>query len=239
MCYLSKCPYVPPHEWNVDFPHLMMRGKAIKYKKGESKVRDKVFSSTDLMGKTLAKPVISNVVNASNKNKLFRNLLDTAFKVHKHRDLPDYSAYTFRGKNNNTDNISDPISPSSVPSKVVLFTTCYVNYNEPIIGEDFLKILNKNNIYDFLNQKFKNKKKFATTDLFIGFFGYELLNNLIDIKLPKQKSLNFPKGIFYKPEKKFTLSNLSKNFFLPLSKISSLNPFFFSFSKIFRKISLQ
>jgi para-aminobenzoate synthetase component 1 len=74
---------------------------------------------------------------------------------------------------------------------------------------DFSKkiILNKSNIYDFLNQKFKKKKKFATTDLFIGFFGYELLNNLIDIKLPKQKNLNFPKGIFYKPEKKITLSN--------------------------------
>ena len=63
---------------------------------------------------------------------------------------------------------------------------------------DFSKkiILNKNNIYDFLNQKFKKKKKFFPTDLFIGFFGYELLNNLIDIKLPKQKNLNFPKGIF-------------------------------------------
>ena len=69
---------------------------------------------------------------------------------------------------------------------------------------DFSKkiILNKNNIYDFLNQKFKKKKKFSPTDLFIGFFGYELLNNLIDIKLPKQKNLNFPKVIFYKPEKK-------------------------------------
>ena len=154
MCYLSKCPYVPPHEWNVDFPHLMMRGKAIKFKKGESKVRDKVLSSTDFMGKTLAKPVISNVVNASNKNKIFRNLLDSTFKVHKHRDLPDYSAYTFRGKNNNTNTITDPISPSTVPSKVVLFTTCYVNYNEPIIGEDFLKVLNKNNIqHELLNSE--------------------------------------------------------------------------------------
>ena len=74
---------------------------------------------------------------------------------------------------------------------------------------DFSKkiILNNKNIYNFLNKKFKKKKKYTSTDLFIGFFGYEILNNLIDIKLPKQRSANFPKGIFYKPEKKITLSN--------------------------------
>ena len=67
---------------------------------------------------------------------------------------------------------------------------------------DFSKkiILNNTNIYNFLNKKFKKKKKYTSTDLFIGFFGYEILNNLIDIKLPKQRSANFPKGIFYKPE---------------------------------------
>ncbi len=72
---------------------------------------------------------------------------------------------------------------------------------------DFSKkiILNNKNIKSFLTKK--NKKKSNNTDLFIGFFGYELLNNLIDIKVPKQKNLNFPKGIFYKPEKKIKLSN--------------------------------
>ena len=72
---------------------------------------------------------------------------------------------------------------------------------------DFSKkiILNNKNIKSFLTKK--NKKKSKDTDLFIGFFGYELLNNLIDVKIPKQKNLNFPKGIFYKPEKKIKLSN--------------------------------
>ena len=71
---------------------------------------------------------------------------------------------------------------------------------------DFSKkiILNNKNIKSFLSKK--NKKKLKNTDLFIGFFGYELLNNLINIKVPKQKNLNFPKGIFYKPEKKIKLS---------------------------------
>ena len=74
----------------------------------------------------------------------------------------------------------------------------YTNFSKKII-------LNNKNIKSFLSKK--NKKKSKNTDLFIGFFGYELLNNLIDIKLPKQKNFNFPKGIFYKPEKRLKLSN--------------------------------
>ena len=75
---------------------------------------------------------------------------------------------------------------------------------------DFSKkiILNNKNIKNFLSKK--NKRKSKKTDLFIGFFGYELLNNLIDVKVPKQKNLNFPKGIFYKPEKKIKFSNSLK-----------------------------
>jgi para-aminobenzoate synthetase component I len=73
---------------------------------------------------------------------------------------------------------------------------------------DFSKkiILNNKNLSSFLSQK-KNIKKSKDTDLYIGFFGYELLNNLIGIKIPKQKNINFPKGIFYKPEKKIKLTN--------------------------------
>ena len=74
----------------------------------------------------------------------------------------------------------------------------YTNFSKKII-------LNNKNIESFLTKK--NKKKSKDTDLFIGFFGYELLNNLINVKIPKQKNLNFPKGIFYKPEKKIKLSN--------------------------------
>ena len=77
----------------------------------------------------------------------------------------------------------------------------YTNFSRKII-------LNKKNIYNFLNKKYKNKKKH--TDLYIGFFGYELLNNLIKVKIPKQKNIDFPKGIFYKPEKKIRISNKLK-----------------------------
>ena len=74
----------------------------------------------------------------------------------------------------------------------------YTNFSKKII-------LNNKNVTNFLNKKYKNKKK--NTDLFIGFFGYELLNNLINIKIPSQKNINFPKGIFYKPEKKIKISH--------------------------------
>ena len=83
----------------------------------------------------------------------------------------------------------------------------YKSQNGFDLYTDFSKkiILNNKNIKSFLTKK--NKKQSTNTDLFIGFFGYELLNNLIDVKVPKQKNFNFPKGIFYKPEKKIKLSN--------------------------------
>ena len=74
----------------------------------------------------------------------------------------------------------------------------YTNFSKKII-------LNNKNVKNFLSKKYKGKSK--KTDLFIGFLGYEILNNLIKIKIPKQKNINFPKGIFYKPEKIIELSN--------------------------------
>ncbi len=83
----------------------------------------------------------------------------------------------------------------------------YKSQNGFDLYTDFSKkiILNNKNIKNFLTKK--NKKQSTNTDLYIGFFGYELLNNLIGVKVPKQKNFNFPKGIFYKPEKKIKLNN--------------------------------
>ena len=74
---------------------------------------------------------------------------------------------------------------------------------------DFSKkiILSNKNIKNFINNSTKKKTKNKETDLYIGFFGYQILNNLIDVKIKKQKGLKFPKGIFYKPETKKKLSN--------------------------------
>ena len=103
-----------------------------------------------------------------------------------------------------TDNILKEINTSGKP--YVIYKTpkgfdLFTNFSKKII-------LSRNNIVNFLKKNNSNKKKLKKTDLHIGFFGYELLNNLININLPKQKSNNFPKGIFYKPE---TLISLNKN----------------------------
>jgi len=108
---------------------------------------------------------------------------------------------------------------------------------------DFSKkvILTNKNIHNFINTISKKKTKNKNTDLFIGFFGYEILNNLIGIKLSKQKSLKFPKGIFYKPETKVNLNNdltyenenlnISKNSFKININKKSYNKIFNDFKK--------
>ena len=91
---------------------------------------------------------------------------------------------------------------------------------------DFSKkiILTNKNVKNFINKIDKNKKKIKSTDLFLGFFGYEILNNLIGIKLKKQKGLKFPKGVFYKPETKVKLSN----------KLNYTSLTSFKFDKVFK-----
>ena len=105
---------------------------------------------------------------------------------------------------------------------------------------DFSKkiTLNNKNIINFLNQKHKFKIKYKDTDLMIGFFGYELLNNLIGVKLPKQKSINFPKGIFYKPETKISLKEdliYQLNSSQKIDKKFKINIDQKSYTKIFNK----
>ena len=103
-------------------------------------------------------------------------------------------------------------------------------------------ILNNKNIKGFLNNIKKKKSNFKETDLFVGFFGYEILNNLIGIQLPKQKSINFPKGIFYKPEKVQNLKNINyvnqkiKNTYSKFKINLSLSHYTKIFEKFKRKI---
>ncbi len=147
MCYMSKCPYVPPHEWNVDFPHLMLRAKAVKFKKGKTRFRDKLLSSTDTVGKLAGIPIVAQVVNASNRSKAGRKLLEKALDVHPDAVLPEYHASTLRkrlGSMGEAGVAGEAVGPTK--GKVVLFATCYGNYNEPGIGEDLAAILAHNDI---------------------------------------------------------------------------------------------
>jgi len=145
MCYMSKCPYVPPHEWNVDFPHLMLRAKALKYRKTGARFRDKMLSSTDAMGKLASIPVVVQIVNAVNKNGAARKIMASTLGIEENRDLPEYSSATFRKKARVRDDF--PVKDGkNTPGKVAIFSTCYVNYNEPGIGQDLVRILEHNEI---------------------------------------------------------------------------------------------
>jgi Fe-S oxidoreductase len=145
MCYMTKCPYVPPHQWNVDFPHLMLRAKAVKFRKGGAPLRDRLLSSTDALGKLAAIPVVAQVVNAVNRNGPARAAMDAALKVHRDRVLPEYSGSRFRPNAGRSG--PHPVKDGkNAPGKVAIYATCYVNYNEPGIGHDLLAILEHNAI---------------------------------------------------------------------------------------------
>jgi len=147
LCYLTKCPYVPPHEWNLDFPHLMLRAKAHKFKNGETKLRDRLITSTDTLGKFATIPVINQTVNAVNNNGLARKLLDKTLGIHPDSLLPKYETNTLvkrdkeRIKQNNKAEATDKTT-----GKVAVFATCYGNFNEPQIGEDLIRVFEHNGL---------------------------------------------------------------------------------------------
>jgi Fe-S oxidoreductase len=145
MCYMTKCPYVPPHPWNVDFPHLMLRAKAVKFRKGEVKLRDKLLTSTDALGKLASIPVVAQVVNAANRNGVARGMMERVLGVHRERELPEYHSARFRSRAQ-PDSRFPVRAGARTAGKVALFSTCYVNYNEPGIGHDLLAVLAHNEI---------------------------------------------------------------------------------------------
>jgi Fe-S oxidoreductase len=145
MCYMTKCPYVPPHPWNVDFPHVMLRAKAVKFRKGETTFRDRLLTSTDTLGKFAGIPIVTQAVNAANRNSLARSALQSVLGVHKDRELPPFAPTKFRSSFSSSS--SHPVKDGkNTPGKVAIFSTCYVNYNEPGMGHDLLALLEHNEI---------------------------------------------------------------------------------------------
>jgi len=147
MCYMVKCPYVPPHPWNVDFPHLMLRAKANEFRTGKLKhpARDRFLSSTDRNGKLATIPIVVHGVNAAASSKALRAIGEKVMAIAKDAWLPAYSPRPLRSH-------AAPSKPYPVkdgersPGKVAIYATCYVNYNEPGIGHDLLRILDHNEI---------------------------------------------------------------------------------------------
>jgi Fe-S oxidoreductase len=145
VCYMTKCPYTPPHPWNIDFPHLMLRAKAVAFKQGKASFRDKLLSSTDQLGHFAGIPIVTQAVNAVNNIGVTRLVMEGALGVDKKAWIPEYAPKTF-------PQLAKPSKPYTVkdgertPGKVAIYATCYINYNEPGIGQDLIKILNHNEI---------------------------------------------------------------------------------------------
>jgi Fe-S oxidoreductase len=145
LCYMTKCPYTPPHEWNLDFPHLMLRAKAIKFKKGEVHASEKFLASTDTHGSFAGIPIVVQAVNAVNRTKTARKLMDSALGVHPDAWMPELATQRFRWSAEKSKS-TVVTNGQRTPGKVAIFSTCYVNYNEPGIGHDLLKVLAHNDI---------------------------------------------------------------------------------------------
>ncbi|MBK1717468.1 Fe-S oxidoreductase [Thiocystis violacea] len=147
LCYMTKCPYVPPHEWNLDFPHLMLRAKAVKFKKGEIKFRDRILTSTDQVGRLAGIPVVNGLVNAVNRHPLGRKALEVVLEVHRDARLPPYQSQSLRQRER--ERIGRPATgeaAGATTGKVALFVTCYGNHNEPGVNQDLIRVFEHNGL---------------------------------------------------------------------------------------------
>jgi glycerol-3-phosphate dehydrogenase subunit C len=153
LCYMTKCPYVPPHEWNLDFPHLMLRAKAVRYKREGARARDRMLSSTDTVGRLAGIPVVAQVVNTANRFRPVRKLMQMATGIHADAIVPKYHSRSLRKRmqGHEADLISE--ATADTKGKVALFATCYGNRNAPDIGEDLFKVFEHNGIPVVLAEK--------------------------------------------------------------------------------------
>ena len=145
LCY-NKCPYVPPHEWELDFPRLMMRANAVKKMQKRQSTRerlaDQLLSRTDLLGNVSVR--FSGLANrALSKNSvLLRKSMDAAMGIAAQRVLPPYARQRFSAW------FKSRMKPfiENCRNKVVLYPTCFIEYQEPAIGKDLVAVYEKNGI---------------------------------------------------------------------------------------------
>jgi len=145
MCFMTKCPYVPPHEFNLDFPHLMLRYRALQKKRNKLPIIPTQLAQTDRNGKigVLFSGFINWVSNI--KSKFLRKILELIVGIDKRVKLPVYNSETFTNyfkKNNKSINIDS----STKDRKVIIYSTCFVNFNKKDTGIAALKVLKKNGV---------------------------------------------------------------------------------------------
>jgi glycerol-3-phosphate dehydrogenase subunit C len=146
MCYMTKCPYVPPHAWNVDFPHLMLRAKAVRHRSGATRTRDRLLSATDVLGRIAGIPVVSQIVNAANRSGAGRVLLEKAIGVDRSAPVPSYHSRTFRRQFQPGAGGEAAQPTADTRGRVAIFVTCYGNRNEPGIVADLAAVFRHNGI---------------------------------------------------------------------------------------------
>ncbi len=145
MCYMTKCPYVPPHPWNVDFPHTMLRAKAAHFVKQGASGADGFLTSADKVGRFAGIPIVTQAVNGVNRTAPARVAMEKLFGIDRRAWRPEFAARKFRSAARSR--LSAPVRDGAkTPGKVAIYSTCYVNYNEPGIGHDLLAILEHNEI---------------------------------------------------------------------------------------------
>ncbi|WP_430437528.1 heterodisulfide reductase-related iron-sulfur binding cluster [Oceanibaculum nanhaiense] len=145
MCFLTKCPYVPPHEFNLDFPHLMLRYRAIERKKQGTPFVMKQVTETDRNGK-LAAPV-AGIANwaTDTGNGLTRGVMQSVAGIDKRADLPKFHAKTFtRAAKSDVPEVNK--AAPAYGRKAALYATCFVNYNNPDTGMAARRVLAKNGV---------------------------------------------------------------------------------------------
>lgn len=145
LCYMTKCPYIPPHEWNIDFPHVMLRAKAVQFKEEGTGFRNKMLSATDTVGSIAGLPIIASTVNFANNIKPIRKVMEATIGISADAKLPKYESKSFRKRFKvNDSNTVD--AGEYTKGKVALFATCYGNRNEPGMNEDLVAVLEHNGL---------------------------------------------------------------------------------------------
>ena len=147
LCYMTKCPYTPPHEWNIDFPHLMLRAKSVRFQQGKTRPRDRLLTSTDAIGRFCGIPVVAQTINAVNHIKPARQLLDKTVGIDAEAWLPEFHSNKLRTRlAERLDLERKGQADARTRGRVALFATCYGNVNEPVIGEDLVAVFEHNEI---------------------------------------------------------------------------------------------
>ncbi len=148
MCYMSKCPYVPPHPWNIDFPHLMLRAKAFRFRQGGTRLRDTLLSSTDLVGRIAGIPVVAQVVNKVNDTAFGRQMLEKTLGVHRQAPLPRYHSTSGRARvaRGHRVDATEAQATAKTRGRIAIFVTCYCNRNEPDIVADLAAVFRHNGV---------------------------------------------------------------------------------------------